>query len=88
MCSAAKDYRGAAREPRYAMCDCGAMLGFVPREHEESPQFLEALVKGPSGRPDGHRATVLRRSQVRELVGDQTALEALETLAAHLAAMY
>jgi hypothetical protein len=81
-----RENRGTTREPRYALCECGAFLGFVPREDENSPRLFEAVVKGPFGRPSGHAVRVLRRSDLRAVVGDQSAADALDRLAAHLAA--
>lgn len=83
----AKEGRGTAREPRYALCQCGAFLGPVAREEEDSQRNSEALVKGPFGRPGGHAVTVLPRSALRAQVGDQSAADALDRLTEHRAAM-
>lgn len=73
-------------EQRYVWCDeCQTVLGAVSREEEESPFFLESLVKGPFGRP--HKVTVLRRFGIRALAGDLTAVEALGRLQEHRASL-
>lgn len=79
----AAERRGIAREPRYALCECGAFLGPVPREEEESPRFLSALVNGGC---EGHAPRVLARSALRAEVGDQSAADALGRLREHRAA--
>lgn len=82
--SAAKEGRGLRREPRYAMCECGAFLGFVPREDEENPMNLESPRKASDAASGGHSARVLTRSEVREAVSDQSAATALTLLEAHV----
>ena len=78
-----RDNRGATREPRVLTCSCGAFLGRLSPEDEESPAIFSAVV---NGRYDGHTVRVLRRSEFRAAVGEQSAADALDTLAAHLAA--
>lgn len=85
--SAVKEGRGLRREPRYAMCDCGAFLGYVPREHEENPMILGSPRKASDAASGGHSARVLTRSEVREAVGDQSAAAALDRLQQHRTAV-
>lgn len=70
--------RKRTAEPRYLICEeCGAFLGPV---EENSPATAVSVVKG---RTCHAPALVLHRSEVRERLGDQTALEALWLLRRH-----
>lgn len=86
MRSVAKDYRGTSREPRFLLCECGAFLGPVAREDEENPMIFESPRKASDAASGGHSVRVLRRSALREVVGDVTAADALDVLAAHRSA--
>lgn len=79
----AAERRGLPREPRYALCECGAFLGPVAREDEENPVIFENPRKASDAASSGHSVRVLRRSLLREAVGDQSAADALTVLQAH-----
>lgn len=85
--SVASEKRGTAREPRYALCECGAFLGPVAREDEESPMILGSLRNRPASETGPHAVRVLRRSELRDAVGDQSAADALDRRAEHYATL-
>jgi hypothetical protein len=79
----AAERRGQPREPRYALCECGAFLGPVAREDEENPAIFQSPRKASDAASGGHSVRVLRRSALREAVGDQSAADALALREAH-----
>lgn len=73
--------RGRPPEPRYLWCDtCATLLEPV---EANSPAFSEPVVIRVPTDPSPHHVEVLRRSELRERVGDLTAIEALERLQRH-----
>ncbi|GAA4731114.1 hypothetical protein GCM10023350_13050 [Nocardioides endophyticus] len=75
------EQRARKNEPHYVWCtECETVVERVLPE-EKSPHFLRSIV---SNHP--HAMTVLNRTSVREVAGDQSAAVAFERLHGHEAA--